>query len=265
MTAQRLSRLIADGDVDAVRTAVESAPQLLGSTVERDGQSGWTPLHLAVAEGRPDVVRALAEAGADLTARTEFNRTPLHVALQLQPALVPLLQELGAPVDAPSAAYLGDVDQLARHLDDGLDPGDRASGVDLLSWAAFAGARPAAELLLDRGADADGGALHFAAGGGRLELVRLLLEAGADVNRRDPRTGRTPLHAAVAAGPDGDAPEIVRVLLEAGADVDATTSDGASALDMSRVAAARSRRDDAGQAARHDTVAELLVAHGATG
>ena len=59
MTVQRLARLIAEGDVDAVRTAVESSPALLTRTVERDGQGGWTPLHLAVAEGQPDVVRVL--------------------------------------------------------------------------------------------------------------------------------------------------------------------------------------------------------------
>ena len=262
MTVQRLGGLIAAGDVDGVRTAVETSPGLLTRTVERDGQGGWTPLHLAVADGQPDVVRVLVEAGADLTARTEFNRTPLHVALQLHPELVPLLRELGAEVDAPSAAYLGDVDALARHLDDGTPAGDRTSGVDLLSWAAFGGAPATAELLLARGADADTGALHFAAGGGRLPLVRLLLDAGADVNRRDPATGRTPLHAAVAA--DGaDVPEIVRVLLAAGADVTATTNDGASALDMSHLAAARLRRNDAGQAHGHDALAALLVAHGA--
>ena len=128
---------------------------------------------------------------------------------------------------------------------------------------AFGGAVPTAVLLLDRGADADTGALHFAAGGARLDLVRLLLAAGADVNRRDPATGRTPLHAAVGADTAGDAPEIVRVLLAAGADVNATTPDGASALDMSHVAAARHRRHDAGQATGHDALAELLVAHGA--
>jgi ankyrin repeat protein len=205
----------------------------------------------------------LVDAGADLTARTEFNRTPLHVALQLRPDLVPLLRDLGAQVDAPSAAYLGDVEQLSRHLDDGSAPGDRTSGVDLLSWAAFGGAAATAKLLLERGADADTGALHFAAGGARLELVRLLLTAGADVNRRDPATGRTPLHAAVAAAPAGDAPEIVRVLLAAGADVNATTHDGASALDMSHVAAARHRRGDAGRADGNDALAELLVSHGA--
>ncbi|TFV89178.1 ankyrin repeat domain-containing protein [Blastococcus sp. CT_GayMR16] len=263
MTVQRLGRLIAAGDVDAVRTAVQSSPALLTRTVERDGQGGWTPLHVAVAEGQPDVVRVLVEAGADLTAHTEFNRTPLHVALQLHPELMPVLRELGAQVDAPSAAYLGDVDQLTRHLDEGADPGSRTSGADLLSWAAFGGAETTAKLLLQRGADANTGALHFAAGGARLDLVRLLLDAGADVNRRDPTTGRTPLHAAVAAGSAGDAPEIVKVLLETGADVNATTHDGASALDMSHVAAALHRRNDAGQATGHDALADLLVAHGA--
>jgi ankyrin repeat protein len=265
MTAQRLGRLIAAGDADAVRTAVTSSPRLLGRTVERDGQGGWTPLHLAVAEGQEKIVRLLVEAGADLTARTEHHRTPLHVAFQFRPDLVPVLLSLGARLDAPSAAYLDDVDELTRHLDDGADLTDPASGFDLLSWAALGGASSTARLLLARGADADGGALHAAASGGRLELMRLLLDAGADIDRRDPHTGRAPLHTAVAAGPVGDAPEVVRVLLAAGADVEATTNDGASALDISRIAAARHRRGDTGRATGNDALADLLVAHGATG
>ena len=265
MTAQRLGRLVAAGDTDAVRAAVTASPGLLGRTVERADQGGWTPLHLAVAEGQADTVETLVEAGADLGARTEHHRTPLHVALQFRPALVPLLLRLGAVLDAPSAAFLDDVDELTRQLDDGATLTDPGSGMDLLSWAALGGAVATARLLLTRGADADGGALHAASGGARLELVRLLLDAGADVNRRDRHSGRTPLHAAVSAGTGGDAPEIVPVLLAAGADVDATTSDGASALDISRVAAARHRRADAGQATANDALAELLVAHGATG
>jgi ankyrin repeat protein len=264
MTAQRLGRLIADGDVDAVRAAVESSARLLGSTVERAGQGGWTPLHVAVAECRTDIVRVLVGAGADLGARTEHHRTPLHVALESCPELVPVLVELGAVLDAPSAAFLGDVDTLTAHLDRGAPLDDPASGTDLLSWAALGGALATAKLLLERGADTDGGALHAAAAGARLELVRLLLDAGADVDRCDPDAGRAPLHAAVAAGPGGDSPEVVRVLLAAGADVNATTNDGASALDISRVAAARHRRNDAGRATGNDALADLLVSHGAT-
>jgi ankyrin repeat protein len=264
MTAQRLGRLIAAGDLDAVRQAVASSPRLLATTVERDGQGGWTALHLAVAEHQAAIVRALVEAEADLTARTEHGRTPVQIALERAPDLLPLLLELGAVVDAPSAAYLDDVDRLARQLDDGTPLADAAGGTDLLSWAAAGGALGTARLLLERGADADGGALHAAAGAGRLELVQLILEAGADVDRRDPETGRAPLHAAVAAGPAGDAPGVVRALLTAGADVNGTTSDGASALDMSRVAAARDRRGDAGRATANDGLVDLLVAHGAT-
>ncbi|MGY1705018.1 ankyrin repeat domain-containing protein [Geodermatophilus sp. SYSU D00697] len=264
MTAQRLGRLIADGDVEAVRTAVTDTPRLLSATVERAGQGGWTPLHVAVAEGRTEIVRLLVAAGADVAARTEHDRTPLHLALQSAPDLVPVLRELGAPVDAPSAAYLDDLDRLTVELDAGAPLADPVTGVDLLSWAAAGGAATTARALLDRGADADGGALHAAAAGARLELVRLLLAAGADVNRREPDTGRAPLHVAVASGTDGDAPDVVRVLLDAGADVNATTTDGASALDISRVAAARTRRDAAGQAGVHDALADLLVARGAT-
>jgi ankyrin repeat protein len=264
MTAQRLGRLIAAGDVAAVRAAVTDQPYLLQRTVERDGQNGWTPLHIAVAENQPEIVDLLIDAGADLSVHTEHARTPLHVALEHAPDLVGRLRKHGAVVDAPSAAFLDDVEQLTRELDAGAPLDDPVTGVDLLSWAARGGATNSARLLLQRGADADGGALHAAAADGRLTLVQLLLAAGADVDRRDPETGRAPLHAAVAADPGGDAPEVVRVLLAAGADVNATTNDGASALDMSRVAAARSRRGDAGRATGNDALADLLVAHGAT-
>ena len=159
----------------------------------------------------------LVEAGADLTARTEFNRTPLHVALQLRPELVPLLRELGAAGRRAERGLPGRRRRSStRHLDDGAGPATGPAASTCCPGRPSGAPRPPPKLLLERGADADTGALHFAAGGARLELVRLLLDAGADVNRRDPATGRTPLHAAVAAGPAGDAPEIVRVLLAAG-------------------------------------------------
>jgi ankyrin repeat protein len=276
MTALRLARLIAAGDVDLVQQAVAAQPRLLSTTVERDGQGGWTPLHLAVAAGHTSLVEALAAAGADLAALTEGGLSPLHLALEHSPDLVAVLRRLGAPVDAASAAFLGDVALLTGALDGGAPPIDPATGVDLLSRAAAGGSVATVRVLLDRGADPDSGALHAAAAVGATPVVELLLQAGADVDGRDRDTGRTPLHTTVAAladDPADRAAAVVTLLLEAGADVNATTYDGASALDIARVAAARRRagRPDGAQngapdsAQDQDPVSRLLVAAGATG
>ena len=278
MTAQRLARLIAAGDVDTIRDAVTSQPRLLTATVERNGQSGWTPLHLAVAAGHTALVEQLAAAGADLSARTESGRSPLQVALEHSPDLVAVLRRLGAPVDAASAAFLGDAEQLTSTLAAGARLTDPATDMDLLSWAAAGGSVATVQVLLDRGADPNGGALHAAAAAGAAPVVELLLQAGADVDGRDRDTGRTPLHTAVAAlaagageaaGPGERVAEVVTVLLDAGADVNATTHDGASALDIARVAGARRRagapRTGPAGESEHDSLSQLLVAAGATG
>mgnify|MGYP001828011129 FL=1 len=57
-----------------------------------------------------------------------------------------------------------------------------------------------------------------------IEVVRLLLEHGADPNAKDPRLGTTPMADA------GAAPELVRLLVEAGADIDQTLPGGESVL-----------------------------------
>ena len=272
MTVHRLAGLIAAADAAAVAEAVTAQPRLVRATVEQDGDSGWTPLHLAVAAGQEAVVEVLVTAGADLSARTEDGHSPLHVALQRAPDLVPLLRRLGAPVDAASAAFLGDAGQLADALDAGAPLTDPVPSRDLLSWAAAGSSAATVAVLLDRGADPDTGALHAAAAAGCPPVVGALLRAGAAVDRRDPHTGRTPLHTAVAAlasGPTEEVIEVVRLLLDAGADVNATTNDGASALDITRVAGARRRAgtpgDGAAGATGPDALDRLLTAAGATG
>jgi ankyrin repeat protein len=140
MTAQRLARLVAAGDAEAVRTATGADPRLLSRGVERDGQGGWTPLHLAVAERQTEVVEVLVEVGANLEATTEHGRTPLHLALEVSPDQVADLRRLGARLDAAAAAYLDDVEGLTAELDRGAMLTDPLTGVDLLSWAARGGA-----------------------------------------------------------------------------------------------------------------------------
>merc|ERR1719181_1717343 len=88
------------------------------------------------------------------------------------------------------------------------------------------------KLLLDANAEADtknaegGSALQFAAGGGNFEGVKLLVEAGADVNSQDTVHGTTVLMLACAAA----VPEVVEYLLEKGADIRPLDQHGEDAL-----------------------------------
>ena len=234
-------------------------------TVERDGQGGWTPLHLAVAEGQADIVAA---AG-----RRRRGPRPPRPSTPGRRCTWPWST---APTScrccsssAPSSTRRAPPTSAARRARRALDARRRARrdhgpGVDLLSWAALGGAAAAVRLLLDRGADADAGALHAAAAGGQLELVRLLLDAGADVDRRDPDTGRAPLHAAVAAGAGRDVAGVVRALLAAGADVNATTTTGRAPWTSAGWPPPATGGATRAGRPRNDALADLLVSRGAT-
>ena len=79
-------------------------------------------------------------------------------------------------------------------------------------------------------------ALHLAAAGYRVELVRLLLDAGADPNSAKNHRRSSPLHYAADGhiiGPDWDAKRQVKTiqcLLDAGADIRAQDKNGATPL-----------------------------------
>lgn len=67
--------------------------------------------------------------------------------------------------------------------------------------------------------------LHFAAHDGRMDVARLLLSKGAEVNSKDD-AGFTPLHVAAFS----DHAEIVELLLSHQADIDAKNHSGLTAL-----------------------------------
>ncbi|CAL1163816.1 unnamed protein product, partial [Cladocopium goreaui] len=73
-------------------------------------------------------------------------------------------------------------------------------------------------------------ALHVAAGEGHVEICRLLLAAGAEVDARGDESGNTPLHFATYNGQV----EVVKLLLEAKASVTVKDLQGQTPLDDAR-------------------------------
>lgn len=105
-------------------------------------------------------------------------------------------------------------------------------GFSGLYWVCLRGHYPAAEWLLAQGAEPNGdnggrlpGTLLAAVGGGNPDVVKLLIEAGADINAKDVQLD-TPILKAV----NYKELQICRLLLDAGADPSLQNVAGVSAL-----------------------------------
>ena len=155
---------------------------------------------------------------------------------------------------------MGDVIKVRGLLDGGVDinyhsKDKQATGRTALTEAAIQGQLDVVRLLLERGANLNWQdravgftPLGWAANQGHESIVRALLEAGADPNLATPEFLRTPL---MAAAQRGSLP-IVKVLIAAGANVNAPTCDGRTALSIA-------------QEKKHDDVVTLLAGIGAAG
>ncbi|HEY4816025.1 MAG TPA: ankyrin repeat domain-containing protein [Candidatus Acidoferrum sp.] len=143
----------------------------------------------------------------------------------------------GAKADVFEASALGDLETVRK-----LVSGDRAlvnefaaDGFYPLGLAAYFGHRAIVEFLLKNGANVSTAArnaqkvtaLHAGASRGGAEIVKILLEAGADSNAKQER-GFVPLHSAAANGNAA----IVELLLKHGARADAKADDGKTPADM---------------------------------
>uniref|UniRef100_A0A8I7BK79 Serine/threonine-protein kinase BSK1-like TPR repeats domain-containing protein n=2 Tax=Hordeum vulgare subsp. vulgare TaxID=112509 RepID=A0A8I7BK79_HORVV len=198
----RLLEAACDGDLDLVARVVEALG--MAAAAVRSG-SGHGALHEAAANGRTLVCRYLVQdLGFPVDPLSDTGETPLLLAATLgHTATAACLLERGASPHTPDH--------------DGETP---------LHWAAYNGDLLLAQLLLDRGADVGaatprGTALHIAATQAHPNLVAFLLRHGADPNKLVCRVF-TPLVSSILGG----SLECMKLLIQAGANVNADGSLG---------------------------------------
>jgi uncharacterized protein len=204
-TAADLIEAINAGDAERVRAILAEDPSLVAA---RDGEG----------------VSAL------MLARYRFDRAVTDVLLAADPDL-----------DVFEAATLGYVDRLRERLeaDRGAVSAFSTDGFTALHFAAFFGKAEAAKMLLENGAGVEvytrnpfaNQPLHAAAAGRHLEVSRVLIAGGADVNATQ-HGGFTPLHEAAQ---HGDV-EMTELFLSAGADPAAKTGAGETPADLAAAA-----------------------------
>lgn len=195
----------------------------------------------AIKAGKADEVRQLVQQNPSLKqARDASGASAILVAAyNMKPDVVGALVELGAPVDIFEASVLGKVDRIheilkstparvSEHAPDGFTP---------VALAAFFGQLAAVKALIAAGADVKAAAknalkvqaLHAAVAGRNLEIVKVVLEAGADPNAQQ-QAGFRPIHE---AGTNANRP-LAELLLKQGADPTLTSDDGKNAIDLAR-------------------------------
>ncbi len=165
-------------------------------------KEGDTPLQIAAVNGHVDTVKLLIEYDVDINAKHESGSTVLHfAALSGSDATVDILRAHGAIVNA--------------------------SDLSLLQNAAYGGVKRLVQHLLSENPNVKSKELplHSAAVQGHIEIIKLFIDRGADVNARD-KHGCTPLQSAMTNCHMAAA----KLLIAQGADVNAGSGETALCL-----------------------------------
>ena len=185
------------------------------------------------------------------TRATGVRRIAAALAIGMSAAFLASAPAHAAPIDSLVKSVKFDDDKgVAKDLANGMDPNATDSqGMPLLVLAAREKSDKVAAVLLDNpkiniaAEDKSGeNALMLASLNGDMDLVKLLITKGAEVNKQ----GWTPLHYAAANGHD----DVVKLLVGYSADVNALSPNGTTPLMMAA-------RGD------HMSTAKLLLDHGA--
>ncbi|GAB2287431.1 hypothetical protein Dimus_021808 [Dionaea muscipula] len=207
-------------------------------------------LHFAAREGQIDVCKyLLEELKLDVNVKDGDGDTPLiHAARQGHTATAKYLLEHGADAAIASnlgatalhhSAGIGDIEFVNFLLSKGVDIDSQGDAGTPLVWAAGHAQKDAVEVLLEHHADPNAKTddditpLISAVAAGSLPCLKLLIQAGANVNVS--AGGATPLHIAA----DNGSSEIINCLLDAGADPNVADEDGQKPIQVAAAAGNR--------------------------
>jgi uncharacterized protein len=198
-------------DLKQVRELLDARPELIATGDKRSNQ----PIHWATMTRQIDAIDELLRRGADIDARTMSGARPIHVTngdyfyrgwrdvppnWPVTPAQVMAhLKARGAFIDLPTACHTGDIERVRELLRDdpslankvGAHEGYYLGAGAPLANAAAVGRMDIVQVLLDHGADPNlpeeqyapkGKALYSAVYNGHYEIAKLLLERGAFPN-----------------------------------------------------------------------------------
>ena len=206
-----IAAAIRERDFARVRNLLESNPTLVHAKDERTNQ----PIHWAVMTRQLDMIDELLTRGADINAKRGDGALPIQLSNgdynfrgwrdvprnwpTTPPDVRAHLRARGAYVDICTACFMGDLERVRELVDQDPALANRpsdyvtyyaCSGTPLRN-AAAAGHIEIVKVLLQCGADPNlpeehiaprGHALHTAVCNGQMEIVKLLLEHGAHPN-----------------------------------------------------------------------------------
>ncbi|XP_005884214.1 protein phosphatase 1 regulatory subunit 12A isoform X6 [Myotis yumanensis] len=189
-----------DDNVDMVKFLVEN-----GANINQPDNEGWIPLHAAASCGYLDIAEFLIGHGAHVGAVNSEGDTPLDIAEE--EAMEELLQN--------------EVNRQGVDIEAARKEEERIMLRDARQWL------NSGHINDVRHAKSGGTALHVAAAKGYTEVLKLLIQAGYDVNIKD-FDGWTPLHAAAHWGKE----EACRILVDNLCDMEMVNKVGQTAFDV---------------------------------